>query len=360
VQHPNKAPCFVFVFMNIEENISLKEYTTFKIGGNARYFIRIQEIHDLQIAIAFAQGKNLPVFVLGGGSNIVMSDEGFPGLVIKMEIEDVIVNEGKDGKVIVSAGAGVNWDVLVAETVQNNLHGLENLSLIPGTVGAAPVQNIGAYGAEIKNCIEWVEALDQETGVMRHFSNQECEFKYRWSFFKTPEGKKYIITRVGFVLTHNGELNTSYRDITEYIKTNALSETELNLQKVRDIVVDIRTKKLPSLAEYGTAGSFFKNPIIKKSDYEKLLVQYPLMPHYPAGDNTVKVPAAWILDNLCGFKGYKDGEVGVYKNQALVLVNFGQAKSADIKNLAQKMISCVQEKTNIILEREVEYIESNV
>ncbi|MCC2630902.1 MAG: UDP-N-acetylenolpyruvoylglucosamine reductase, UDP-N-acetylmuramate dehydrogenase [Candidatus Paceibacter sp.] len=341
--------------MNIEENISLKEFTTFGIGGKARYFVRIKEIQDLQIAIAFAHGHKVPIFVLGGGSNIVMSDEGFPGLVIKMEIDGVDVNPEKDGKVIVSAGAGENWDLFVERMVQEGLFGIENLSLIPGTVGAAPVQNIGAYGAEVKNVIEWVEALDQETGVMRHFNNEECDFNYRMSIFKKPEGKKYVITRVGFALKKNGGLNISYRDIAEYIKTNNV--TELSLLKVREIVIDIRTKKLPDLREYGTAGSFFKNPIIATSTYEELVTKHPHMPGFPTEKgNMIKVPAAWILDNLCGFKGHRDGTVGVYKNQALVLVNFGGAKATDIKKLAEKMIACVKDKTGIILEREVEYI----
>jgi UDP-N-acetylmuramate dehydrogenase len=343
-----------YLAVTIQENISLQALTTFRIGGNARFFVRIQEINDLQIAIAFAHERKVPVFVLGGGSNIVMSDQGFPGLVIKMEIGDIVVNDSKSGTAIVSAGAGVLWDTLVGETVKNNLYGLENLSLIPGTVGAAPIQNIGAYGAEVKNTIEWVEALDQETGEMRHFTNQECHFEYRTSFFKTLKGKKYIITRVGFALKKNGTLNTSYRDIAEYIISNHI--TDITLEKVRNIVIDIRTKKLPDLKEYGTAGSFFKNPIIPKSNYEKLLKKYPALPHYAAGETKVKIPAAWILDTLCGFKGYREGDVGVYKNQALVLVNFGHARAQDVEALAKKMIDCVKEKTKINLEQEVEFI----
>ncbi len=342
--------------MDIQENISLKEYTTFRIGGRARFFAHVRNTADLENATAFARQKKLPILVLGGGSNILVADEGFAGLVLRMEIMDVVINGNKDGKTIVSAGAGVEWDGFVAGTVRHGLHGLENLSLIPGTVGAAPVQNIGAYGAEVKNAIEWVEALDYETGVVRRFSNRECNFAYRTSFFKTPAGKKYVIIRVGFALAKHGELATSYRDIADYIKINNIAQAEITLQKVRDIVIDIRTKKLPNLAEYGTAGSFFKNPIIAKSEYEKLLNEYPMMPHYPAGEDKVKIPAAWVLDNLCGFKGYREGDVGVYKNQALVLVNFGNAASSEIKNLAQKMIDAVQEKTNIILEREVEYV----
>jgi UDP-N-acetylmuramate dehydrogenase len=245
--------------MDTQENISLKELTTFKIGGNARFFARIKNISDLEKAITFAHEKNLKIFVLGGGSNILFHDQGFDGLVVKMEIMDVVINGNVGDKVIVSAGAGVEWDLLVAGTVAHRLYGLENLSLIPGTVGAAPVQNIGAYGSEVKNTIEWVEAIDIDTGNVRRFSNHECAFGYRTSFFKTPAGKKYIIARVGFSLTRNGKINTSYRDIAEYIKNNAISDAELSLQKIRDMVIDIRTKKLPNLKEYGTAGSFFKN-----------------------------------------------------------------------------------------------------
>ena len=349
--------------MNIQENVSLKELTTFNIGGNARFFVRIKNVAELQDVLAFAREKKLALFILGGGSNILVDDAGFPGLVLKIDITDIVINSVKENKVLVSAGAGVEWDSFVAGTVQQALYGLENLSLIPGTVGAAPVQNIGAYGSEVQNTIVWVDAVDSDTGILRRFSHAECAFAYRTSFFKTPAGKKYIIIRVGFELEKNGTLNTSYRDIADHIKNNSITEQELTLQKVRDIVIDIRTKKLPSLKEYGTAGSFFKNPIIKKELYIELLKDFPSLPGYSnqsasaeASTDTIKVPAAWILDNLCGFKGFRDGEVGVYKNQALVLINFGNATSGQIKNLAEKMIACVKEKTNIILEREVEYI----
>jgi UDP-N-acetylmuramate dehydrogenase len=350
------------VGITISENISLKDFTTFRIGGPARYFVRVTSIEDLTDALVFAQEKNLRFFILGGGSNIVMSDAGYDGLVIKMEIqgitcvyhEEVLPHEAE-----VTVGAGENWDTFVAYTAEKNLHGVENLSLIPGTVGAAPVQNIGAYGVEVKESIQWVEAVHRETGELRKFSNQECEFSYRNSFFKTIEGRNYVITRVCFFLKQTpnySELNTQYKDISEYIKTSAVEIRELSVQKIREIVIDIRTKKLPSIKEYGTAGSFFKNPIIPKAEYEELCKQYPDMPGYPVKDQLIKVPAAWILDNLCGFKGYREGDVGVYKNQALVLVNFGSATFKDVSALAQKMIDAVKEKTKIILEREVEYI----
>jgi UDP-N-acetylmuramate dehydrogenase len=348
--------------VTISENVLLNTYTTFRIGGPARFFVVVKNILDLTDALVFAQQKGLPIFVLGGGSNIVMSDNGFDGLVIKNEITGITFQEKADNPdvpentTLVIAGAGEEWDAFVGTTVEKNLFGLETLSLIPGTVGAAPVQNIGAYGTEVKTTVRFVEAMHKETGELCTFTNAQCDFSYRNSFFKTPEGKKYVITRVGFILKHHDKPNISYRDIQKYIEEHKLAEVDITLQKVRDIVIDIRTNKLPSVKDYGTAGSFFKNPIIPKAEYEALLQQYPMMPHYPAGEELVKIPAAWILDNVCGFKGYREGDVGVYKNQALVLVNYGNATEKDVKNLAEKMIACVKEKTNINLEREVEYI----
>lgn len=340
--------------VTIQENILLKHYTTFRIGGPARFFVAVKNNIELTDALVFAQEKRLPIFVLGGGSNIVVGDEGFSGLVIKMEFSGIEYGDEKDGKIEVKVGAGEEWDTFVKETVGRGLHGLETLSYIPGTVGAAPVQNIGAYGSEVKTNIAWVEAMHIETGEFRMFSNVECEFTYRMSFFKKTEGRKYVITRVGFMLEKHGSPNISYKDIQTYIKENNI--TEITLQKVRDMVIAIRTKKLPSVKDYGTAGSFFKNPILLKEKYQKLLTNFPEMPHYPVDGMNVKIPAGWILDTLCGFKGYRDQHVGVYKNQALVLVNFGDATSFDVKKLAQKMIDCVKEKTGIELEREVEYV----
>jgi UDP-N-acetylmuramate dehydrogenase len=337
--------------VTIAENVSLKEYTTFRIGGPARFFVVVKNTIELTDALLFAQQKKLVIFILGGGSNILMSDEGFDGLVIKMEISGVSFENST-----VIAGAGEDWDAFVGKTVEEGFYGLETLSLIPGTVGAAPVQNIGAYGSEVSNTISWVEAMHKDTGELRRFTNTECEFSYRMSFFKMKEGKKYIITRVAFALTKTGTLNTSYKDIQNYIQEHQLAPADITLQKVRDIVIAIRTYKLPSIKEYGTAGSFFKNPIISKREYEKLLAVYPQIPQYPAGEKNIKIPAAWILDNLCSFKGYRDGDVGVYKNQALVLINFGHATEKEIKDLAEKMTACVKMKTNITLEREVEYI----
>lgn len=342
--------------MTIAENIPLQNLTTFRIGGTARFFVAVKTLDDIKEAVLFAQKNNLPIFILGGGSNVLISDKGFSGLVIKNEIEGIEAREVEASLTEVVVGAGVEWDHFVEYAVSHRLYGIENLSLIPGSVGGAPVQNIGAYGSEVKDTISWVETIDMTTGESKTFSQQECVFKYRDSYFKKPEGKNYIITRVAFRLSRQGMLNIQYKDIAEYIKNNNLTESDITLQKVRDMVIAIRTTKLPNIKELGTAGSFFKNPIIEKSAYEMLLTQYPTLPHYGVDDTHVKIPAAWMLDNLCGFKGYRDGNVGVYKNQALVLVNFGGASFDAVHSLAQKMIACVKEKTQIELEKEVQII----
>ncbi len=341
--------------MTISEHISLKEYTTFKIGGYARYFVVVTSEDELKEAVVYARDTDLPIFVLGGGSNVLISDEGFPGLVIKLEIKGITFKPVAGERVEVVVGAGENWDELVEQTVAQGLHGLENLSLIPGSVGAAPVQNIGAYGIEVKDSISRVTVFNTEALDFEVLEHNQCDFGYRDSIFKKSEGRKYIITAVVFVLKENNILNISYKDIAEYIKTHNIEN--ITLQKVRDIVIDIRTKKLPDVKIVGTAGSFFKNPIIKKEHYEELIKTYPALPAY-AGPSagTVKIPAAWMLDNLCGFKGYREGEVGVYKNQALVLVNFGNAQASEIYSLAEKMIACVKEKTTIELQKEVNIV----
>ncbi len=340
--------------MTIQENIPLKDHTTFKIGGPARYFVAVQSLDELKEATAYARTHSLPLLVLGGGSNVLISDHGFNGVVIKIEIKGIEIKDKDNETAEVIAGAGENWDSFVETTVKKGLYGLENLSLIPGSVGAAPVQNIGAYGAEVKDTIAWVEAFNCEIGEITHFSNEACTFAYRDSFFKKPENKKYIITRVAFDLLKQGMLNTTYKDIAEFVKN--IPTDEITLQKVREIVIDIRSNKLPDINTVGTAGSFFKNPIVTQEKFDELRLKYPSLPGFAAAANFVKIPAAWMLDNLCGFKGFREADAGVYKNQALVLVNFGSASSQDIYSLAQKMTACVKEKTNIELEKEVQII----
>lgn len=347
--------------IQIQEHVPLAQYTTFKIGGKARYFCVIQDTGELRQARAFAEKKNVPIFILGGGSNILISDDGCPGLVIKNEIKGIFYEKQSDGKTLVTVGAGENWDTLVADTISHNLGGLENLSGIPGTVGASPVQNIGAYGREVKDFISSVTAIDQTTGEEKIFSHTECELSYRHSFFKTPVGKKWIVVQVQFLLDPTYPISIEYKDLTAYFSEK--DTTSLSRQDVREAVLKIRHAKLPELEKIGTAGSFFKNVTIPKEQYENLKKKWPDLPGFPGSTtdsvsslSTIKVPLAWILDNICGFKGYRVGNVGVYKNQALVLVNFGKGTATDIANLAESMQKKVYEMTSIVIEPEVEYI----
>ncbi len=338
--------------MKITENQGLKELTTFKTGGNARYFCIVTNEDELIEAIGFSKKNKIPFFILGGGSNILVADKGFDGLVIKIEIKGIKYEEnGNSVKAIV--GAGENWDNLVADTIERGYYGLENLSLIPGTVGASPVQNIGAYGSEVKDTIESVYVLDVKKDEYKTFSNSECDFSYRDSIFKKEKGR-YVVIYVTFNLNKDGKLNLTYKDVQEYF--NKRQNSNPSLRQVRNAIVDIRTNKLPNLQEYGTAGSFFKNVIVSQAKARELVSKYPDIIVHQVNDKKVKIPLAWILDNICGFKGKRKGNVGVYKNQALVLVNYGNAISNEVIELAQEMVDCVYEKTGIEIFPEVEYV----
>ena len=338
--------------MKIEEHIPLSRFTTFAIGGPARFFVQVKTTDELEEALKFWKEKNMPLFILGGGSNLLISDAGFPGLVIKIEIEGIEEKKIDAHTSLLIGGAGVNWDEFVAYAVDQGLHGIENLSLIPGTLGAAPVQNIGAYGVEAKDTLAWVEAIDSTTGELVTLRNSECAFAYRDSIFKKQ--KQYVITRVALRLSRNGALHTEYKDIKRYFDEH--SEIRPTIENVRNAVIEIRTNKLPDVNKIGTAGSFFKNPIITKEHYKKLLLSWSLMPSYEVDGEHVKIPLAWVLDNVCGFRGVVRGNVGVYKNQALVLVNNGAGTSSEVRALAEEMRKSVLEKTGIEIEREVEYV----
>ncbi len=335
--------------MNIQEKISLKDFTTFRIGGPARYFCTVKNEDELIEAVSFSKKKKIPFFVLGGGSNLLVSDEGFPGIVIKMEMEGVTFSD--DGTV--TAFAGENWDKLVEQTVDRGLYGLENLSLIPGTVGATPVQNIGAYGSEVKDTIESVHVLDVLKDEYKDLSNTDCKFSYRNSVFK-EDPRRYIVISVTFGLKKDGKINAQYKDVQEHFTFKKIKEP--TLKQMREAIIEIRRRKLPDVKDYGTAGSFFKNVIVSTSKAQELVAKYPEMIVHPVNDKKVKIPVAWILDNLCGFRGVKKGNVGTYKNQALVIINTGNATAAEIIALAQKMVDGVYEKTGIEIEPEVEYV----
>ncbi len=338
--------------MKIINNYSLKELTTFKIGGPAKYFCIAKSEDEIIEAIGFSKKNKIPFFVLGGGSNILVDDKGFDGLVIKIELMGIKYEE-KDNFVKATVGAGENWDNFVADTVERGYCGLENLSMIPGTVGASPVQNIGAYGSEVKDTIESVYVLDVKKDEYITFTNSQCDFSYRDSIFK-QEKNRYIVLSVIFNLSKKLKLNLEYKDLKEYFSRRNLSSP--TLKQVRNAVINIRTEKLPNLQEYGTAGSFFKNAIVSLAKAKELVEKYPEIILHPVNDKKVKVPLAWILDNICEFKGKRKGNVGVYKNQALVLVNYGNATAEEITNLAQEMVDSVYEKTGIEIFPEVEYV----
>ncbi len=335
--------------MEIRENVSLAQYTTWRIGGDARFFCDVVGIDDLKKAYEFAESKNIPVLIIGGGSNMLISDKGWNGLVARMQIK------GKDtsnkDKGIIKIGAGENWDKLVGFCVEEGLYGLENLSLIPGTVGAAPVQNIGAYGVEIAQFIEVVEVFDTHSKTMRSFTRDDCKFSYRDSAFKHEEAKHYVITSITLQLSTEEKVNTSYKDIAAFYAAHP--DHPKTPQGVRQAVINIRTEKLPDIKEFGTAGSFWKNPIILKSQYDELLKKFPEIPSYPVNDTHVKIPLAWVLDRVCGAKGRIKGNIGIYKTQALVLVNLGGATYEEVDQFAREMEESVKEKTNVMVEREV-------
>ena len=348
--------------MKLEENISLSEHTTFKLGGIARYFFQVRNIDEAREALGFARRNRLPFFVLGGGSNLLVSDAGFQGVVIKNELSGISFKE-EPGGVFATAGAGENWDNFVSECVNRGLYGLENLSGIPGTVGAAPVQNIGAYGAEAKDSIVSVEVLDAKTGSVRNFSAAECTFAYRDSFFKTAEGKSYIITSVTFRLKENGTLNLGYKDLKNYFGAAKAAPT---LSDVRKAVLEIRGKKFPDLKTTGTAGSFFKNPIIPQAQFDELKKRFPDLTGFEVhGTGTdrnteqarkVKIPLAWILDNILHLKGFMNGPVGLHDAQPLVIIHTGGGSAEDVRRLAEGVADKIKDATDIDVVWEVEYL----
>lgn len=335
--------------MKIRENVLLKNYTTFKIGGNARYFFEVQSDEDVAEAVRFAKSQSLPFFILGGGSNTLFVSPSFDGVVIRINIKG---SEFKDNgeSVLIRVGAGENWDEFVESAVEKNFFGIENLSAIPGSVGAAPIQNIGAYGIEVGNVIESVEVFDTEKEALLIFSNEECRFSYRDSFFKTKEGGRFVVTRVNFILEKKATPNLSYKDVADYFSSGDLEPT---LKNVRNSVLEIRRRKFPDLKKIGTAGSFFKNPIIDKHKYLALRARFGDMPGTSVSADLTKVSAAWLIDRVGNFKGVRYGDVGVWENQALVLVNFGGATGKEVFSLAEMMRKKIKDETEIELELEV-------
>ncbi len=336
--------------MNIQENISLSQYTTFKIGGPAKYFCCIKSEQELLDAINFAKSKNLPIFVIGSGSNLLVSDEGYRGMVLKIEIVGIDFAEN-----MITAFAGEDWDNFVNETVKRGYYGLENLSAIPGTVGASPVQNIGAYGVEASQFIESVRVYDIDKEQFFDLKNSECLFSYRDSVFKQQKGR-FVIISVTFNIKKVGQVNTEYSDIRQYFEAKNLGRLP-SLSEVRNAVIFIRQSKLPDWQKWGTAGSFFKNPIIPIQQYVDLKQKYTDLPGFPDCDGAkIKVSLGWILDKICNAKGMSVGNAYVYEKQALVLVAKPGAKASEVIALSRQIQDIVREKTGIVVEAEVEWV----
>jgi UDP-N-acetylmuramate dehydrogenase len=334
----------------IFQNVSLKKYNTFGLDYKADCLITIKSEEE---AIALFNGRTAwkePHMILGSGSNILFTGN-YKGTIFYPELGGIKIEEPdfKNGKVFVSSGAGIVWDDFVAWTVDKGFGGLENLSLIPGKVGASPVQNIGAYGVEVSNLIEKVKTIKVKDGKIKFFSKAECDFAYRNSIFKNKEKGNYLVTRVYFNLTINPILNLSYGSLKDEVKTLG----EETLYNVRQGVMNIRRSKLPDPEILGNAGSFFKNPVVENSVAQNILNQNPEIPVYKDLEGYTKLSAGWMIDK-CGWKGKRRGDAGVHDKQALVLINYGKASGKEIYDLSEEIKLSVREKFGIVLEREVE------
>jgi UDP-N-acetylmuramate dehydrogenase len=338
--------------MQIKEHFSLTPYNTFGIAAKARWFTEVHSVAELREVLNAPQFRQTEKMILGGGSNLLFTQD-FDGLVIKISIKGITLLEENAEYVWLEAGAGETWHSFVRYCIEREYAGLENLSLIPGTVGAAPMQNIGAYGVEIRETFVRLEAMHLETGQMRMFTKEDCQFGYRESVFKKELKGQYIITSVTFRLNKIPVFNTSYGAIMDTLKE--MNVEQLSIGAISEAVIRIRQSKLPDPAQIGNAGSFFKNPEISRTAYEALKEKYPAIPGYVTSPETVKVPAGWLIEQA-GWKGKRLGEAGVHALQALVLVNYGKAKGNEIKALAEQVQQSVQARFGIWLQAEVNII----
>jgi UDP-N-acetylmuramate dehydrogenase len=339
--------------IRIEENVSLKSYNTFGVDATARYFCRITNEDQFKSLLQTNLYKNEKVLILGGGSNILFTKD-FNGLVVKTDIKGIDVVDETDETVSIKVMSGEMWHELVVHCVNHQWGGIQNLSLIPGTVGAAPIQNIGAYGVEVKEVVKEVSGIDRISGEERTFQNHECAFGYRESIFKHQLKELFFISSVTLSLTKkNHSINISYGAIKDTLKEMNINEP--TLKSISDAVIHIRKSKLPDPAQLGNAGSFFKNPIISLSHYQSLQKEYAGIPGYHSVNQEVKVPAGWLIEH-CGWKGERVNDIGVHSHQALVIVNYGNGNGEEIFQLAMKIISSVKEKFYITLTPEVNII----
>lgn len=337
--------------MIVQKNVSLKSYNTFGLDENTDFLGIVSTKEDLDDIFLSGRFRSQKKMILGGGSNVLFT-RGFTGIIAKNELKGISITQETEDEVIVSVGAGENWHQFVMWCIDRGFGGVENLSLIPGTVGAAPIQNIGAYGVEVKDVFHSLEAYETKSGKVVTFYKEDCKFGYRYSIFKGELKDQYVITKVNLKLSKNPKFNVSYGDIRV---TLAQMGEEPSLRSVSQAVINIRQYKLPDPLEIKNAGSFFKNPIIELLHFEALEAQFPDIKSYPVDQDNVKVPAGWLIEKA-GWKGYKDGDIGVHERQALVLVNLGNARGKDIYKLSTQIQQSIQQKFGVDLEREVNVI----
>lgn len=328
-------------------SVPLAPLTTLRVGGVAEQFAVIRDEDELVAAYAYAAQHALPVCVLGGGSNTLVADSGVGGLVIRVDVQGVVFDAAAEG-VQVTAGAGVVFDELVSMCVSRSYWGLENLSAIPGTVGATPVQNVGAYGVEVCELISAVRAYDTETNSFVVFTADQCAFAYRDSRFKRESGR-YVVTSVTYQLTHAPKPRLAYKDLAIWFADTPAP----TLTEIRQAVVAIRSKKFPNLQVVGTAGSFFKNPVVTAGEGERLRLLYPELPLFPTADGRVKVAAGWLFEHVLKLKGVRDGNVGTFAGQALVIVTYEGATASEVDAFAKRISDDVLSLTGVAIEREV-------
>jgi len=334
--------------MKITEHTPLAPRTTMKVGGSARYYIECETDEDVLKAINFAEKHNVDFFILGKGSNTMFRDTGFDGTVISLIGSNLKIINEVDTTAVVVADAGIDWDTFVGVVTEKGFFGLENLSLIPGTVGASPVQNIGAYGVELQDVFLWADVFDPKIKKVKRLHKADCLFSYRHSIFKTEEGKKLIVLRVAFVLSKIWQPHLDYPDIQRVMETKPITDAV----EARRVIVQIRQNKLPN-ETYGSAGSFFKNPIVDNAKADELSTRYPGIPVFDVSLTHKKLSAGWILDNVCNLKGYRDGNVALYEKQALVVVTFLGATSSDVISFSENISRKFFDATGVTLEREV-------
>ena len=342
--------------MQITENVPLAPLTTIGIGGPARFFLRATNVDELREGLAWARDRSLAVFILGGGSNLLIADEGFDGLVIQIDLRGIVV-ESEDEFAMVKAGAGEPWNPFVAHAVQNRWAGIECLSGIPGSTGATPIQNVGAYGQDVSETIARVEALDRTTDRVVWFTNWDCRFGYRSSLFKNYERDRYVVLSVTFRLRIGGTATIKYPELQKYVDERGIAIDDL--QGVREAVIAIRKRKGmvidASDPDTRSDGSFFMNPVLTASDYERFAAIAPAAPHFPSGDE-VKLSAAWLIEQAGFHKGFVHGHVGLSTKHTLAVINRGGGTAAEVKELVRMIQDGVREKFGIEIHPEPNFI----